>query len=534
MHTDQKGKIMSLNEESFILTNVLPNTDDYSWKELNCLYKPFSIALKSIEKNYFDLFLYFLSCYMIYVIASDRLIYNRNHVFFEFFNLEMKDLFSANIKIINNLNKMDFFNNLETEIKNNNVVICPVDLYAQPISSLYMEDHQRHFTIVKGYDSKKKIFYILDTTQVELGAGTIYKDFMIEYNRLYEMVKTFVSFYDNFEETYFWSLEKIDTNFNYIEKCISHAVKYNDIIRNLNYKCLELDLVYKLKNNHFIDQIEQDVRLMNMRVVYYKSMIYFCEIVGCINLNKIKFESEELINEWNRIKKLLIYKSKKSDINVVDLEENICQVIEKDKFLMEFVNIELKNNNRVHKNRINNYIIINNQTALINFNSDEINIKLENNKIYDMWHAKNDACQIFFNFNNVNRIDFKVSVNVEVDFIANCHVGIIIIFDNDLKLLYGNMEGDKIGIIAPEKIENYELYYKDHNLKDEFALQIIEVDQKFIFYIENSVLEKVYEIDNINRIKKVGVFAKTWEQCDCIVSFKNILINGEKRVFNHI
>lgn len=338
---------MKVRENCYVLNNVASNTDCYGWKELNCMYKPFAIALKSIEQDFFDMFLYFFSNHLIYVMETDRFLYNKNHILFDYYNNELKDIFSARIKLNTCQDRSELLINIEHEIKKDRVVICPVDLYELPFSKIYMENHQRHFTIIKGFDGRKQIFYILDTVHMELGASTIYTDFMIEYERMYKLVKSFIDNFDDCRGVYFWSLEKEeDDNIarkDYINKSILYMVKHNENLLDINnYKCIELDIVKNMKLGCFEDNIIEDIRLMNMRSVYYGSLISFCETVKFKDMPGIIDRCEKLKQDWTRIKKLIIYKIQKEDMNVLKLEQYIMKAMEDDKEMMSFINNKTK------------------------------------------------------------------------------------------------------------------------------------------------------------------------------------------------
>jgi hypothetical protein len=198
-----------------LLENVTENSDNYSWRELSCFFKPWAIIFESYKSGYFDLFLYYW-CFNKHYFTDESCatIFDTRKLpfpaFFEFYEKELKHRFGLSIKTNTFISEEDLNMKIKAQIDAESPVLIPGDLFAIYYDELYKYRHHYHYFLVKGYDSEKELYYILDTVHVEHGRNAVYKDFAITFYQLYEACECYYNyFYPEIGTHYFWSVEEL-------------------------------------------------------------------------------------------------------------------------------------------------------------------------------------------------------------------------------------------------------------------------------------------------------------------------------------
>ena len=84
--------------ESKIISSITSNTDDYSWRDLNCMYKPVAIILKSFDEKLFDSFLAYYSFINIYGLDETLFNFEAGNFVHPLF-LYLKDTLHQNVNV---------------------------------------------------------------------------------------------------------------------------------------------------------------------------------------------------------------------------------------------------------------------------------------------------------------------------------------------------------------------------------------------------------------------------------------------------
>lgn len=134
------------------------NDESYTWQELNCFFRPFAIAM---GKEKYHVFLLLMSMYMTHCnVENTKNLFNRLHPSLLYFENELEDVLDSYILIKEYSSEREMQKKMETALSDGYAVVVPYDLYVMPYSQNYLEQHHRHYMLVKGYDSAKEVYYI--------------------------------------------------------------------------------------------------------------------------------------------------------------------------------------------------------------------------------------------------------------------------------------------------------------------------------------------------------------------------------------
>ena len=154
---------MKTTDREIILYDITGNGSQYQWKDLNCFYRIFALTLSSVEKSYFEMYVILISLYLTY--ASDEtsnLSFNAEDDVIRYYNAELKNIFGSQIIKQDYTSYRKFKQSIERSLAERNAVIIPCDLYYLPYSKTYLEQHRRHYILIKGINPGKDIVYVID------------------------------------------------------------------------------------------------------------------------------------------------------------------------------------------------------------------------------------------------------------------------------------------------------------------------------------------------------------------------------------
>ena len=106
-----------------------------------------------------------------------------DNTFVDFYTKTLKDIFGVSFKIEYVQPNDDLNEEIMKNIDDKKIVVLPVDLYLLPYAADYKINHQQHYIILKGYDSERDLYYVLDNMQLESGA-TRYENFKMLYSEV--------------------------------------------------------------------------------------------------------------------------------------------------------------------------------------------------------------------------------------------------------------------------------------------------------------------------------------------------------------
>lgn len=518
-------------DKTKILDNIIQNTDDFSWKELNCFYRPFAISLNSFNKCYHDLFLLISSLYQGFIFHNTKL--DSTHPMIQVFNSTLSKSFGITIGKEYFNNKNEFIEKIANSIDASKSVIVPADTFNLEYDNCYLTKHFSHFFLVKGYDFDKKYFYILDNIHIDQGASTLYTDFVISFKSLFSLNHDFTKIYESTDDRFFWTIFKNNSYNNDINSIIETLEELlRKISKNISKHFWELTLINNLNYNKFSkDNLHRIYYNMNQRIVFYKLIIKILNSISnqAVYVEQLNSLSTELINETLKIKNLIIYTIYDTSKDYTQVSNLLSTYIDKNSYFFNEILKCMSLNKSLVTKSIENYVIKNNNNGIISCTNNIITIKHSKTKIYDTWLLKNNACQVLWKVNNSDSWDIFSNIKVSAGIGDPFHCGIIIIFQDDNKLLYGNKSNEMLSLYEPTYIENNYIKFETKTASNQnLYIKVSYENSRIKFYAKSEDLinwNLVYHYVENRNIKMIGFFSKTWEYIDNEVKFKNYTVD---------
>lgn len=516
-----------MNNGITILTDLKKNTDPYEWKELNCFYKPLAIIFSYFKEEYFNQFLLLLSLHILYDIHGgfQYVSVERESIYDEFFkhyNKYMKDDFHIEIKEWREADKEKLGNRIMEELEKGYPVLVPVDLYEIYYDDKYMREHASHYIIIKGYDQKRKLFYILDTLHIENGEKAQYVDFKMEMDLLLQAAV----------KNIFWSFKEGQSDssndveqiiFSTWEKVLSDQNDYIDT------EILELqsDMHRKINTNEYATKC-------NMRNVYYDIIR---QMLGDLDLSEdkrteIQIKLRNIIKEWGKLSRSVFYHIQKGNFNF-DKEKEKAAVIGQEERLLESQILQmLCQNRKAIQRQETEYLLKNKDKAEIEIKDGTILIQHDENQLANLWLTIDDAPQILYKIYSKQEFYIQSEVTIissgnSVDRSNTYQSGIIVKLNNGHKYLFGLEKGESLSLLSPET-ELTEMHSWE---KDKIVLRVVrrENDLCFEFQTVDSKWNLLKQVKETGEVEVAGFFSKTWYPIPHKVQFTDISISGNER-----
>ena len=302
----------------YIQNNIISNIDNYNPRQLTCFHKPWAILYGSINKNYFDIYLMIAIFYENFGYKNYFKWFdfsgNLNENYYKFAKKVLEPRFGVEVSKEYYKVYDEFICKVTTSLINNECVLVPGDLFHIPYYEDYKIKNHIHFFIIKGFDLKKKIFYILDNMHIDNGSDGKYRNFMITFERLFKCAATCrESYFSNEEMPYFWRMKYKGEKEYTIENALS------DHKKELSFPELISFPENELWNNKEIGDVgfaRNYAKIINYREVYYdtvfKLLRRICNDEGVVNKMIELHDANYLKWESLRTKVLYYYKKKKA------------------------------------------------------------------------------------------------------------------------------------------------------------------------------------------------------------------------------
>lgn len=517
-----------------ILIDVVENRDEYDWKEVNCLFKPFAIVHAYFNNDLFYCFLFYFSWYSIFYEGD--LIKNVSHEcedFIDKYNGHIGDKFGIRINTVSLNNNTNYIDEIKRAIDGNLPVVVPIDSSGVFYSSSYLENSHDHYLIIKGYDEKKRVFHTLDNAHLDNGVSTIYKDFYVKFDDVFELNKMWIKSYSKKSKMpFFWKInnnglknynsleyDSILDYYNYIKvDPISKNKSRNIFLKNLYNNCSSNNEIILLNENTNLLNVHFEIFLGYIRKVFFESEL----------INDLEKITKKILKAYKKVNFIVYYNQKKKESNSIDSVFRDIEMLEQlyiDLFLQisKCNNIEkIKFENTAKKS--DNMTIVNINKAEILKNDNSVEMLHSDENVYDIWVGCNDAPQILWKPSNLNEfyIEFKLTIRTNK---SMCHAsGIIIKLSDNSKILFVIDQGDKIEVVVPEKGAKCKLFSIPYD-EDSVYLRTRNKSDKILFDFKCSIdsqWEEIYDIAYDTEIEYYGIFSKTWENLNHSVLFEQL------------
>lgn len=542
----REGMVINM-EERFVQEKITPNHDSYNPRQVTCFQKPWAILFKSLNEDYFDLYLFVAVFYENFMYKNyfywEDFNKNMNENFYKFSKEILEPRFDVKIDKLIYKDKEEFISKIEQSLFNGDRVLVPADMIELPYYEDYKVDNHIHNFIIRGYDRKKEVFYILDNMHIDNGSDGLYKNFVLTYNRMFKMAKRcFESFFPNEENPFFWKLSSREDNNTYTawEALKNHKeelklINEQDNMINLpEYKILE-------EGSDNINNFSRSyAKILNYKQVYYDILFKILRKIKVSEneVNELEQLKEELYKEWETLRMYILYYSSKKDKMLSKLKNEFEKCVSNEKKFREcFISIIDNNKEKgevnVQGQKKEKYVLYehNLNEAVIEREKNNVWVYHDKKHIYDTWKVQDNAAQLNFMIDSKDKIEFKFDLVLHNAMDFPFFGGLIVKNQSGERYLFGNDAKGSIALYCPQLEENFTLQ-KQPYFKDSMSLKINIENEGITFYykeVEDADWITFYDMKIID-IQEIGIISKTWNAIEHKSDFSNIevLINNEE------
>ncbi|WP_127573113.1 amino acid adenylation domain-containing protein, partial [Paenibacillus xylaniclasticus] len=512
-----------------ILTSVVENKDRYTWKELDCFYKPLAILFESYERGFFDSFLFYASFSNCFLSEPYQRMITENggyseFVFIRYYEEMLKHKFGIEIAVQSYRDEAEFHDLIAAQLMKGFGVLVPGDLFELHYNSNYKLEHHRHYFIIKGFDKQRNIYFVLDNMHIDGGAHPIYKDFTMPYKELFDLNNSFFKYITPGESPVVFTVARDmshSKDWTYLNVMNDHALFLQHLKKgeaSIRYpEEVVLDWYHASKNKEIISIWSH----LNFKTVYYNTLYKYVErlLPDKESINRLKQLGDELVDQWGHVKLYLLNMVASSDPDVSTIKRLIDENMKREErftdyylsLITEPLQRQLEEKTVYKKEQT--FTERNYGDDVIAVTNEGISIVHSSETVYDTWIVKDDAPQLLTNvdFN----ADFEMEVKVEVPdrTIKPYHSGLIIKFHEGLKLLYGMDTNEKITLFAPENRDQF-LLVETVYLQKSACLKVVKKQSLYQFFYRSALGEDWNLLGSFSiglQTSKIGIFSKTWE-----------------------
>ncbi|MNW34647.1 hypothetical protein D3C74_116280 [compost metagenome] len=518
-----------------MIKELKPNyDDDYSWHEVNCFFRAWSIALKSYHSSYFNNFLQAMFLNWTFFPESISATENDDFVLESNGNV-LSPLFNVVAEKVYYSSEDQFYSEINTRISEKARLIIPGDIFNIYYNASYQTKHNDHYFIMKGYDEATRRYYILDNLHLKSGSSTLYEDFVIPWNTLYESNQLFFSHFQTSSASYFWSIQQLSPVHTNNTKLIFQAnlhilTKYID-----SYKDHEFEQMIS-QHESKAEQIHQFFMKFNHKNTYFKILhnvfksldidtTYFEELISAFRELKMKIPislagsegSVSIFEQYTELEKSLL----------LHMRELILQYLQKDaETQSEF---GLKSSEQL---LLDDSQMLNETNVSWQLDEEVMSITHSSLRKTDTWISENEAFQLLWkNDDGSDDLDvLEIAIENDNEPGLPFQSGIIIVYPHET-VLFGPLQNIKMSLFVPQRLSDYslkEIQYlqrsvrlKVHRDSDNGLLLYYKgpEDEEYVLFTDKSLSPNFTEI---------GVFSRTWEHIDHTTMFTDFIVYNHK------
>lgn len=532
-----------------VIDTVVSNNDTFSWDELSCFWRAAMIAVRTNGAYYDKAFLMNLLFSQIYQVDgffTSPFWKHRDAEYERFFNSVIHEQLNLQISPITGINsKQELLEQIVHSIDSEHPLVIAGDLFTIFYANNYREIPHFHYFVVKGYDTEKKIVYILDNIQLDNGSSTIYKDFMMKLDDLYEtMMYVKSTMTEENKQQLIWEYKKNAVGILNPKKILlEHAKLLTDIesgIKEIHY--IESEILHVIQNEKISRfELEYFNIVMNQKRTYFKliaSLMKDCLICEK-EIREIEYLQEKIINLWNPVRISILDSVFGSKVDVKEVKEiisisNEYEIKYRKKILHILQSLKEDGDQNIQSDfedylTKNELSIVNPMNAKIEYSENGVQINLDKKERYDFWIQGKNAPRIMRNVHTDEWIFSATVKNLNEFHDSKFHDGILVEFENGYHLLFGlyceNYHQMNISIYCPKGGEDCRLFASKNCQKNQEQLRVCG-DSKLICFQryneEMNLWETLYELKVDQKVTKIGVFAKSWVKIKHSVMFYDI------------
>ncbi|CAH1200785.1 D-alanine--D-alanyl carrier protein ligase [Paenibacillus plantiphilus] len=522
-----------------VLSEVRENKNDpYTWDQLDCFYRPVAIIADSFYRGGFDSILFQLSLYTSFNPGKWRkdifvLEATPRADFFELYDNHLKDHYNMGIHTITYTDESDMHQKIMEEIKKGRPVLIPGNHYGCYYNEGYRKTHQPHFWIIKGYDTERDLYFILDNVHIDLASSTIYKDYFAKSSDIFEMCELFYDYLQpNSTSRHFWSFEKSKRPI--VLTPDKALINLYDIFRQVDagevgLEYLEYEVIKEILEYGDPSRCEEIVPKINFREVFYDLLFKFLDAVDIEHesVARLRKQWERANVLWSEIRMRIYDHIGEENYNfeaVMPLvhenlnNERICR-----EAFVELMGTFIENMEQSEETDLqggHSYIEENPNDAVISVKDNEIEFVLSSDRKYDTWIATDNCPKLLIYPEEGTDFVVETTVNIGKKLSGEFQSGIIVKLANGHKLLFGMMPR-AIALFSPELADGARIH-SEYYTEGMVSLQVKQQDGLIYFAMKHPEEEKWAELVGLEMTEVVscfGIFARTYKHEELRVLF---------------
>lgn len=528
-----------------VLGGVVPNRDAFTWEQINCFTKPMAILFDSLAPGSFDLFLFHVQFGLTFFPDGWKAdLFERSsepHTdFFELYEKTLKPLFQVDIDRRSFGSEAEMRAILADTLERGRPALVPGDLYGLYYSHHYRSEPHTHYFIVKGYDAKRDLLFVLDNMHIDDGARPVYRDFVVPFAALYEMSRLYAANWCA-EGTmpYLWSLGRsADEPLSPAASLAYHCDQLERWRRGVSeLRFLEREIAVEVETRQDAGRFTKAIPLSNYKTVYYELLFKLLGQAGgaAADIEALRARSARIAAAWEPLRLAIFDRIGERTYRFADLMPEIERIVAEEHAFFDAALLQLRVAVSAAKegrergeffdlDKGEFLRVFNPNGTAIERSGEQIRIVHTAGRIDDTWIVKDEAPQLLLT-PAPGAFAFEVETINDVRFGGCFHNGIIVKFRSKGKIMFGCARRKLLGVFYPERTDNYELYARPE-VDAVHGLRVEASDAgKLRFLARHDAgepWELLLDLDAPDEVDRIGLFSKTWEPTEQTTVFSNV------------
>ncbi|WP_185601859.1 non-ribosomal peptide synthetase [Paenibacillus sp. 598K] len=534
-----------------VLSAVTANKDAFTWEEINCFTKPMAILFEALSPSSYELFLFHVQFALTFFPDGWRQdLFERSAEphsdFFEMYGKLLQGLFDIAIERRSFVSVSEMSACLTQAIDNGHPVLIPGDLYGLFYSHHYMSEPHTHYFIVKGYDAKRGLVYLLDNMHTEEGTRPLYTDFVIRLGDLYEMSRYYA---DNWcgagTKPHLWELSKQDENvvtplqaLDYHQEQLERWARGESALR-----FIEQEMAREAEASGDAARIMKLIPLPNYKRVYYSVLFRLLGQAGIDSesIEGLRSRSLELAQAWEAARLQLFDRIGEPSPAYASLHAEMAAIVAREHVFFGEMLAALRRIDRSTVVRSSGEYDIRGAGRMLVYNPNGTQMELGEQSVRithteerpdDTWIVKDEAPQLLLRPVG-ERFSFEVRVHSRNTYGPCFHNGIIVKFGDTAKVMFGCARRKLLGVFYPEHTDNYEWYARSE-VNDLHDLRVEADGSGRLHFLarhgEEEQWERLCELPIPAEVRQIGIFSKTWEPTNHTSEFSQFQYKEDERL----
>lgn len=499
------------------LTFIKPNKDHYDLDYVLCLEKPMAIIAEGNRQNFGSFFYILIKLYRTYLMRE----LNDTDSFYQ----TNREIFS---KLSMRLYNLPVNDDIHT-------VICDrIDLQ-QPVvvvgnlRKLYYSEHYKksdwvHLFLIKGYDKKKDLYYIMDNIH-KVSDSNKFEEYVILPEMLEEL---FVASVEACDKKFIFAAENTDEDINEVQLLMSiiHEIQSASIIGK------EIIAMEYAQQDQMIEESLAAHSVELLRMVKYKQVLYK-ELIAQFSrleiqellLIELKQATDQLAETWNYVIKDFILSHHREELfDVREKAKSAIEVEQAIRTVLRKIMLELEKMQDVREKAgvglQTLWVEENNEQGIINFTESTVSFNFTNEEIF----AGSEYPRLVYR----KPIDRNFTFNIEL-IIDNekehdsFQAGIYFQTQDGESYIWG-MQGDKIVLVQDGSLQPF--YHRQIKQKNVMLKIEYEGDTyRFIYFLQDGTPVKAFESNLIDSTVRIGVGCRAWDPVSQLnLTFEKVIL----------